>query len=89
MPSIVLSFGGWHQAVAQPHQLNRVLLKLQYWRKYGTYFHTGQVWETDESTADRIVPNQEDTPIQLGANCLLRRFAKAFPGKKCLQHLNS
>jgi hypothetical protein len=71
MPSIVLSFGGWHQAVTQPHQLNRVLLKLQYWRKYGTYFHTGQVfWETDESTADRIVRNVGDIPIESGANCL-------------------
>lgn len=56
---------------------NQLLMTLQYWREYRTYFHIAQSWEVDESTAHRIVRSVEDTLIQSG------RFA--LPGKKKLQ----
>jgi Helix-turn-helix of DDE superfamily endonuclease len=33
----------------------QVLMKLSYWREYRTYFHIGQDWGVDESTAYRII----------------------------------
>lgn len=56
---------------------NQVLMTLQYWRSYRTYFHIAQSWSVDESTAHRIIRSVEDTLIKSG------RFA--LPGKKKLQ----
>lgn len=55
----------------------RLLMTLQYWREYRTYFHVGQSWGVNESTAYRIIRAVEDTLIQSG------RFS--LPGKQTLQ----
>lgn len=55
---------------------DRVLLTLEYWREYRTYFHIGTSWGVSESTVCRIVHWVEDTLIRS------RRFH--LPGKKGL-----
>jgi Helix-turn-helix of DDE superfamily endonuclease len=55
---------------------DRLLMTLQYWREYRTYFHIAQSWGVNESTAHRIIRAVEDTLIQSG------RFS--LPGKKTL-----
>lgn len=55
---------------------DQLLMTLQYWREYRTYFHIAQSWGVDESTAHRLIRSVEDTLIQSG------RFA--LPGKKKL-----
>lgn len=54
----------------------RVLLTLEYWREYRTYFHIGSSWGVSESTVCRIVHWVEDALIQFP------RFH--LPGKKSL-----
>jgi Helix-turn-helix of DDE superfamily endonuclease len=64
----------------RPSKLSRpdhLLLTLQYWREYRTYFHIGQSWGVNESTAYRIIRAVEDTLIQSGCFSL--------PGKKSLR----
>jgi hypothetical protein len=64
----------------RPSKLSRpdqLLLTLQYWREYRTYFHIGQSWGVDESTAYRTIRAVEDTLIQSGCFSL--------PGKKSLR----
>jgi len=34
---------------------DKILMTLQYWRKYRTYFHMGQSWGLHESTVYRII----------------------------------
>lgn len=55
---------------------DRVLVALEYWREYRTYFHIGSSWGVSESTVCRIVHWVEDTLIRS------RRFH--LPGKKQL-----
>lgn len=55
---------------------DRVLLTLEYWREYRTYFHIGSSWGVSESTVCRIVHWVEDALIQSP------RFH--LPGKKRL-----
>ena len=55
---------------------DQVLLALQYWREYRTYFHIAQSWNINESTAFGIVRHVENTLIRSG------RFS--LPGKKAL-----
>lgn len=55
---------------------DRVLLTLEYWREYRTYFHIGSSWGVSESTACRIVHWVEEALMQSG------RFR--LPGKKQL-----
>ena len=55
---------------------DQLLMTLQYWREYRTYFHVGQSWGVNESTAYRIIRAVEDTLIQSGCFRL--------PGKKHL-----
>ncbi len=52
---------------------DRVLVALEYWREYRTYFHIGSSWGVSESTVCRIVHWVEDTLMQS------RRFR--LPGK--------
>jgi hypothetical protein len=59
---------------------DELLLSLEYWREYRTYFHIGQSWGVDESTAYRIIRKVEDT--------LIRSKAIALPGKKQLTECN-
>jgi len=55
---------------------DQVLLTLQYWREYRTYFHIAQGWNINESTVFRIIRHVEQTLIRSG------RFR--LPGKKAL-----
>lgn len=57
---------------------DRVLVALEYWREYRTYFHIASSWGVSESTVCRIVYWVEDTLMQS------RRFR--LPGKKQLLH---
>jgi len=45
---------------------DQVLMSLEYWREYRTYFHIGQTWELHESTVSRIVRKVENAIIQAG-----------------------
>lgn len=55
---------------------SQVLMTLSYWREYRTYFHLGQSWGVNESTAYRIIRRVEDILIKSGLF--------ALPGKKVL-----
>ncbi len=55
---------------------DRILLALEYWREYRTYFHIGSSWGISESTVCRIIHWVEDALMQSGC-CRL-------PGKKRL-----
>lgn len=55
---------------------DQLLIALEYWREYRTYFHLGQSWGVHESTVCRIVHRVEDQLIQS------RKFS--YPGKKSL-----
>jgi hypothetical protein len=56
---------------------DQVLLTLEYWREYRTYFHIGKSWGIEESTAFRIIRKIENVLIKSG------KFS--LPGKKKLQ----
>jgi len=55
---------------------DQVLMSLEYWREYRTYFHMGRSWEVHEATVCRIVKKVENALIRCG------RFQ--LPGKKQL-----
>jgi hypothetical protein len=55
---------------------NQLLIALEYWREYRTYFHIAQSWGVHESTVCRIVHRVEDQLIKS------RKFS--LPGKKAL-----
>lgn len=55
---------------------DQILVCLEYWREYRTYFHIGSSWGVSESTVCRIVRWVEDQLMQSGQ---LR-----LPGKKVL-----
>lgn len=57
---------------------DQLLMALEYWREYRTYFHIGQSWGVDESTAYRIVRKIEDI--------LIKSKVFSLPGKKKLTH---
>ena len=55
---------------------DQLLITLEYWREYRTYFHIAQSWGVHESTVCRIVHRVEDKLIKS------RKFS--LPGKKAL-----
>ncbi len=55
---------------------DQVLVTLQYWREYRTYFHIAQDWQVSESTVFRIVRKVE--------NILIKSRNFNLPGKKKL-----
>ncbi len=55
---------------------NQILIILQYWREYRTYFHIAQDWIISESTVCRTVHKIE--------NILIRSGKFSLPGKKKL-----
>ena len=55
---------------------DQLLIALEYWREYRTYFHIGQSWGVHESTVCRTVHRVEDRLIKSGKFNL--------PGKKAL-----
>ncbi len=68
-----------HKKSGRPSELiieDQVLLVLQYWREYRTYFHIGQDFGVAESTACRIVHKIE--------NILIKSRLFSLPGKKKL-----
>ncbi|GAX45946.1 transposase [Tolypothrix sp. NIES-4075] len=65
------------QKTGRPSKLtleDQLLMTLEYWREYRTYFHIGQSWGVNESTAYRIIRKIEDT--------LTKSRAFTLPGKK-------
>jgi Helix-turn-helix of DDE superfamily endonuclease len=67
------------QKTGRPGKLsleNQLLMTLEYWREYRTYFHIGQSWGINESTAYRIIRKIEDT--------LTSSRTFTLPGKKRL-----
>lgn len=64
---------GSHAKLSIPDQ---ILLTLQYWREYRTYFHIAQDWEIHEATACRTVKRIEDI--------LLKANEFHLPGKRQL-----
>jgi len=55
----------------------QLLLTLEFWREYRTYFHLGQDWGIHETTVLRTVVRVEDALLQSG------RFS--LPGKRTLK----
>ena len=55
----------------------QLLLTLEFWREYRTYFHLGQDWEIHETTVGRTVVRVEEALLKSG------RFS--LPGKKALK----
>ena len=52
------------QKTGRPSKLSsedQLLMTLEYWREYRTYFHIGQSWGVNESTVYRIIRKIEDT----------------------------
>jgi hypothetical protein len=60
---------------------DQVLMTLEYWREYRTYFHIGQSWGVTESTACRIIRKIE--------NIVSQSRVFTLPGKKHLQASDS
>lgn len=68
-----------HSNAGRPTKLSRaeqLLIALQYWREYRTYFHIAQDWSISEATVCRIVRRVEKALMESG------RFR--IPGKKHL-----
>jgi hypothetical protein len=56
---------------------DQILLALEYWREYRTYFHLAKSWGIAESNVSRIIRRVEDV--------LSKSKAFTLPGKKKLQ----
>jgi len=66
MVEVVRTHSQPKQKTGRPGKLSleeQVLMTLEYWREYRTYFHIGQSWGVNESTAYRIIRRIEDTLI--------------------------
>jgi hypothetical protein len=80
MVEVVRSHNMTKRKTGRPGKLSledQILMTLEYWREYRTYFHLGQSRGVNESTAYRIIRKTEDILIQS------RNFT--LPGKKILQ----
>lgn len=58
---------------------DHLLIALEYWREYRTYFHIAQNWQTSEATVCRIVRRVEEA-LKLSGQCQLpgkTRLSKA------------
>jgi hypothetical protein len=60
---------------------DQLLIALEYWREYRTYFHISKSWGIHESTVCRIVHRVEDKLIKS------RKFS--LPGRKALTSTNT
>jgi hypothetical protein len=68
----------------RPNKLSteaQLLITLEYWREYRTYFHIGTNWGINETTALRIIRKVENVLIKSGLFNL--------PGKKVVQQKNT
>jgi hypothetical protein len=71
------------QGIGRPSKLSlpdQVLMTLEYWREYRTYFHIAQSWGVNESTAYRIIRRVEQE--------LTDSKVFSLPGKKSLLESN-
>lgn len=74
----------WQKKTGRPSKLStedQLLITLEYWREYRTYFHLGNSWGVNESTAYRIVRKVE--------NILIKSGLFNLPGKKALLESDS
>jgi Helix-turn-helix of DDE superfamily endonuclease len=70
--------------IGRPSKLSlpdQVLMTLEYWREYRTYFHIAQSWGVNESTAYRIIRRVEQE--------LTDSKVFSLPGKKSLLEANT
>ena len=84
MLEVVRSHSLPKQKTGRPGKLcleDQLLMTLEYWREYRTYFHIGQCWGINESTAYRIIRKIEDT--------LVKSRVFTLPGKKRLFNSDS
>lgn len=63
---------------------DQVLICLQYWREYRTYFHIAQDWQVSESTVCRIVHRVESTLVSSGKFRLGGKKSLLIPSQKPL-----
>jgi hypothetical protein len=62
MVEIVHQHEGQKKKTGRPGKISledQILMTLEYWREYRTYFHIGQSWGVTESTACRIIRKVE------------------------------
>jgi hypothetical protein len=81
MVEVVKAHSPAKQKTGRPGKLSledQLLMTLEYLREYRTYFHIGQSWGVNESTAYRIICKIENT--------LIGSRAFTLPGKKQLQN---
>ena len=79
MVEIVQEYQKARKVSGRPSKLsveNQILITLEYWREYRTYFHIGKTWGVNESTALRIIRKIE--------NILIKSEVFNLPGKKKL-----
>ncbi len=79
MVKVVRAEKAFHKKTGRPSELSveeRILMTLEYWREYRTYYHIGMSRGIDETTAMRIIKKVEDILIKSGLFNL--------PGKKSL-----
>lgn len=81
MVEVVRSHAPAKKRQGRSNKLNledQVLMTLEYWREYRTYFHLGQSWRVNEATAYRMIRKIEDI--------LSSSRAFTLPGKKQLKN---
>jgi hypothetical protein len=84
MVEIVHQYEGQKKKTGRPGKIrleDQVLMTLEYWREYRTYFHIGQSWGVTESTACRIIRKIE--------KILSEARVFTLPGKKYLYQSDS
>jgi hypothetical protein len=84
MVEIVQQYEGQKKKTGRPGKIrleDQVLMTLEYWREYRTYFHIGQSWGVTESTACRIIRKIE--------KILSEARVFTLPGKKYLYQSDS
>jgi hypothetical protein len=84
MVKVVSAEKAFHKKMGRPSKLSveeQVLMALEYWREYRTYYHIGMSRGIDETTAMRIIKKVEDILIKSGLFNL--------PGKKSLIQSNT
>lgn len=83
MVEVVRKYKPLKKKEGRPKKLSledQVLMTLEYWREYRTYFHIGHQWGVNESTVYRT--------IRFIENILSNSRAFALPGKKRLYESN-
>ena len=61
---------------------DQLLVTLQYWREYRTYFHIANDWEVSESTICRTIKKVENVLIKSEKFRLAVKFRSHSPGSR-------